>query len=158
MSFNRLIYDSCATAQQNNESVGVLDYVLDPVRMENPQKCRHQLGLVGGANVSQVQGNIVDLETDLMGITRKASNCPCKKYLNRCAVSEDPNSCQRKSIPIQPNFSTIGRNINTELVHLPNCQTIDYSPIPLPGPVQGNHCGNNIQQVRACQNKNCNCQ
>ena len=140
MSFNRLLYDSCATVQNNNENVGVIDYLLDQHKMENPQKCRHQLGLVGGANVSHIRGNLVDLETDLFGISRKSSNCPCKKYLNKCAVSENLNSCQQKQIEIKPNCSTVGRIIDTTPAHLPNCQTIRYKPIPVPGEPDAPYC------------------
>ena len=140
MSFNRLIYDSCETSQRNNESRGVLDFMLDPVRIENPKKCRHQLGLVGGANVSNIRGNLVDLETDLFGITRKASNCPCKKYLNKCSVANEGEDCEVKSINIPGNCSTVGRDIDTTMTHLPNCQTIRYKPVPLPAPIDLGHC------------------
>ena len=36
----------------------------------NPTPKRHELGLVGGNNVSQIAGNMIDLESDLRGITR----------------------------------------------------------------------------------------
>jgi hypothetical protein len=153
MSFNRLLYDMCATNQRNVQSAGVLDFMLDPVRMENPKKCRHQLGLVGGANVSHVRGNLVDLETDLFGITRKLSNCPCRKYMNKCAVAEEPNNCQSDKIQIEENPSTIGRTIDTTLVHLPNCQTIRYAPVPLPDPIQPHYC-----PLKKNKKSKCGCQ
>ena len=140
MSFNRLLYDSCSSVQHNNENVGIIDYLLDSHKMENPQKCRHQLGLIGGTNVSHIQGNLVDLETDLFGITRKSSNCPCKKYLNKCAVSDNLNNCQQRQITIKPNCSTVGRNIDTTPLHLQNCQTIRYKPVPLPNEAKLHTC------------------
>ena len=79
MSSNRLMYDTCEYNTRLNESVGTLEYTLDPIRYENCNKCRMELGVVGGSAVSHIQGNLVDLETDLMGITRKASLCPTKK-------------------------------------------------------------------------------
>jgi hypothetical protein len=157
MSFNRLMYDTCATVQYNNESVGVLDYMLDPVRMENPQKCRHQLGLLGGTNVSHIQGNLVDLETDLFGITRKHSNCPCRKYLNKCAVSDDLNNCQRQSINIEGNPSTVGRTIDTTPMHLQNCQTIRYKPVPLPQKMDLPHCPAHKARKCGCGGSGCSC-
>lgn len=55
-------------------------------RSENPQAydqkveyvqhvkaARHMLGLIGGNEVSGVRGNVVDLESDLLGITRTTS-------------------------------------------------------------------------------------
>ena len=141
MSSNRLMYDVCETHQRVNESAGPLEYLLNPQQYENCSKCRHQLGLVGGTNVSHIKGNLVDLETDLFGITRKASLCPGKKYLNKCALSPNLNNCQRTNIHIPGNDSTIERDIDTRLVHLPNCQTIRYKPIPLPDPLVIPHCG-----------------
>ena len=68
----------------------MLEYMLDSARYENCNKCRMELGLVGGTAVSHIQGNLVDLETDLMGITRKASLCPQKKYNSSCATKNMP--------------------------------------------------------------------
>ena len=99
MSFNRLQYDNCAYTHQLHESVGTLAYILDPSRYENCNKCRMEFGLVGGTNVSHIKGNLVDLETDLKGITRLATKCPTKKYLNPCP-SEDMTTCQPDHIKI----------------------------------------------------------
>jgi hypothetical protein len=140
MSSNRLIYDTCESRQRINESAGPLDYMLSLDRYENKSKCRTQLGLVGGANVSHIAGDLVDLETDLFGITRKASLCPTKKYLNKCAVSNDQNNCQRDTIHIEGNPSTQERDIDTNMLHLPNCQMIRYKPVPLPEPINVHSC------------------
>ena len=80
MSSNRLIYDNCEYKTKLNESTNPLNYMLNPIRYENCNKCRMELGVVGGTAVSHIQGNLVDLETDLMGITRKASLCPSQKF------------------------------------------------------------------------------
>ena len=39
-----------------------------------------ELGIVGGTAVSQIKGNLADLENDLRGQTRSASQCPSKHY------------------------------------------------------------------------------
>ena len=83
MSSNRLMYDTCEYKTRIGESVGPLEYMLNPIRFENCNKCRMELGTVGGTNVSHVKGNLVDLETDLFGITRKASLCPVKKFTSK---------------------------------------------------------------------------
>ena len=131
MSSNRLMYDTCQSQKRVIESESQLDYLLNPVKYENQNKCRHQLGLMGGANVSHIQGNLVDLETDLLGITRKYSLCPNQKYFNPCAMSDNLNNCQYKNIKIKGNHSTKERLINTEPLHLQNCQMIRYKPVPV---------------------------
>ena len=77
MSSNRLIYDTCAYKKTLDESVGPLSYLLNPIKYENCNKCRMELGIVGGSNVSHIRGNLVDLENDLRGQTRGASLLPC---------------------------------------------------------------------------------
>ena len=63
-------------------------------RIENPQayeefksavqhvkERRHILGLVGGNEVSRISGNMVDLESDLLGITRPNSDAIYRHHL-----------------------------------------------------------------------------
>jgi hypothetical protein len=142
MSSNRLMYDTCESQQRIDESSGPLEYILNPFKYENCSKCRNQLGIIGGANVSHIKGNLVDLETDLFGITRKASLCPNKKYLNKCALSDNINNCQRNNIKIEGNCSTESRVIDTKPVHLQNCQMIRYKPVPLPEELNLPSCSN----------------
>ena len=80
MSYNRLRYDQCAYKTEINQSVGPLEYFLNPMKYENCQKCRHEFGLVGGSDVSQIKGNLVDLENDLRGQTRQNTKCPGLKF------------------------------------------------------------------------------
>jgi hypothetical protein len=140
MSSNRLMYDTCESQKRANESAGPLEYILNADKYENCSKCRNQLGLIGGTNVSHIAGNLVDLETDLFGITRKASLCPTQKYLNKCALSENINECQVNEIKIPGNCSTKERIIDTTPRHLQNCQMTRYKPIPLPEPLNLDHC------------------
>tara|TARA_Y100000590_G_scaffold405115_1_gene493146 strand:+ start:222 stop:650 length:429 start_codon:yes stop_codon:yes gene_type:complete len=141
MSFNRLIYDNCAYEHQLHENVGTLAYVMDPSKFEHCSKCRMELGILGGANVSHIKGNLVDLESDLRGTTRIQSKCPDLKYQNPCP-KQDMNSCQPKQIVIKASPSNSGRVINTNLQHLPSCQMINYNPIPLPPALNINRCPN----------------
>jgi hypothetical protein len=142
MSFNRLIYDNCAYQHQLSESVGTLSYVLDPARFEHCNKCRVELGVVGGTNVSHVKGNLVDLETELRGTTRLQSKCPTQKYQNPCP-NGNMNTCQPNNIVIQPTPSNQGRVIDTSMQHLSPCQMVRYKPIPLAPVYTPNHCPNN---------------
>lgn len=139
MSSNRLMYDTCAYKTNIQQSVGPLEYQLNPLKYENCNKCRIELGVVGGSAVSHIKGNLVDLETDLRGTTRRASLCPSQKYQSPCPTG-DINTCQPGNIHIPSTACNQARNINTEMVHLPSCQMIRYKPVPLPAPAVLDSC------------------
>ena len=84
MSSNRLTYDTCSYKKALDQSVTPLSYMLNPIKYENCNQCRMELGLVGGNNVSRIEGNLVDLENDLRGTTRAASLCPERHYQPNC--------------------------------------------------------------------------
>ena len=139
MSSNRLLYDTCAYRKELDESVGPLSYVLNPIKYENCNKCRMELGIVGGTNVSHIRGNLVDLENDLRGQTRSASLCPTKKYQPNCPNKIGDN-CQPEKIVVKSNGCNKEKTIDTRLVHLPPCQMIRYKPVPLPPPMKVDSC------------------
>jgi len=123
MSSNRLLYDECAYKQRLDESVDPLSYLLNPLKYENCNKCRNVKGLVGGTNVSNIRGNLVDLENDLRGQTRTLSQCSSKKYnpnINNNIVYKGPSS----------NTLT---EVDTTLQHLPPCQMFEF-PAQVPNP------------------------
>lgn len=120
---NRLIYDSCAYTKQLGESVAPLDYILDPVKYEHCNKCRIELGLVGGTAVSHVSGNLVDLENNLLGIDRPNTHCPTYKHEPR-----DDHKVQGKEY-IKP---VCHPAVDTKMRHLPKCQMHDFPGVPLP--------------------------
>lgn len=139
MSSNRLIYDTCAYKKELDQSTGPLSYTLNPIKFENCNKCRMELGVVGGTAVSHIKGNIVDLENDLRGQTRPASNCPSKHYQPNCP-SQIGDACQPDKIALQGSQCAPGRNIDANLVHLRPCQMIRYKPVPLPPPMAIQTC------------------
>jgi len=139
MSFNQLKYDPCATEQFYRQSVGPLSHQMDPMRFENCSKCRIELGLVGGTAVSHVKGNMVDLESDLFGITRLSSKCPGLDYQMPCPKT-GMGSCQPNKITIRGTPTTKARSINTQLIHLPSCQMQRFRPVPLPPAIKYPRC------------------
>lgn len=139
MSFNRLMYDTCAYRKELDQSTGSLSYTLNPLKFENCNKCRMELGIVGGTAVSHIQGNLVDLENDLRGQTRSASNCPSKHYQPSCD-DKIGDACQPSKINLQGSHCAKGRTIDTNLVHLRPCQMIRYKPVPLPPPMKIQSC------------------
>lgn len=122
MAFNSLKYDSCAYANQLNTDVSLYKYYMDNNKYVNCNKCRMVKGIVGGNDVSIVAGDMVLLESDLRGATRKASLCPDNQYIPNCS----------NKINIAPTINQSGGTINTNLLHLPECQMINYNPIVVP--------------------------
>jgi len=151
MSSNRLIYDTCAYKHNLQQSVGPLEYVLNPMKFENSSKCRIDLGVIGGTAVSHVRGNLVDLETDLRGQTRRSTKCPTKLYQNPCPQG-DINNCKPGTIHIPGDPSQTERTIDTTMLHLPSCQMMRYKPTPLPTAMDFNH--NNFQPKMPGYGKN----
>lgn len=129
---NRLIYDSCSYNTDLQQSVAPLTYILDPIRYENCQKCRPELGVVGGTAVSHINGNLVDLENDLRGQNRPATRCPSYKY-----VPPQGNTLQGKEYikPVQH------PTIDTSLSHLRPCQMQQYPAVPANPPFEMYRCG-----------------
>ena len=79
MTYNRLSYDTCTYSRELGENVNILKYVINEDRYEHPKKCFHGKGLLGGASVSKIRGDVVDLESELRGITRNLSKCAISK-------------------------------------------------------------------------------
>tara|TARA_B110000971_G_C19957160_1_gene476202 strand:- start:135 stop:524 length:390 start_codon:yes stop_codon:yes gene_type:complete len=129
MSSNRLIYDDCFYKQSVEQSVGSLEYILNPLKYENKDKCRHEFGLVGGPNVSEIKGNKTDLESALLGLSNVKTNCSIEKHV--------PD----KKIVLEGNAGNNKRVVNTSLVHLKSCQMLSFEPVPLPDYVpEKNNC------------------
>lgn len=123
MSSNRLSYDKCSYKQNLEQSVSPINYMLDPMRYEHSNKCRMELGLVGGTNVSHIKGNLVDLENDLRGQNRPVTNCSMYKY-----TPSDDGFLQGKEY-----IKCVDHpKIDTTMLHLPSCQMIDYGSVPRP--------------------------
>lgn len=118
MSWNRTKYDQCAYQKELSQSTSPIYYALDPNKFYNSHDCRPDFGLLGGNNVSTTHNNMVDLESDLLGITRPNSLCPERKFLPHC------HQCSELSgIPCH------GRCQYTKSVHhLPKCTIIPYEP------------------------------
>uniref|UniRef100_A0A6C0L0K7 Uncharacterized protein n=1 Tax=viral metagenome TaxID=1070528 RepID=A0A6C0L0K7_9ZZZZ len=124
MSSNRLIYDTCAYQKEMSKQCDQLTYILDPTKHYQEEPCRPELGILGGNSVSIVRGNLVDLETDLRGLTRYNTRCQLQK--NNWIPKNDGK------IVIPKDGVKNGLVIDTNKLHLPPCQMIRYEPVPLP--------------------------
>ena len=74
---------------EKKENPQVFDRLVE--EYQNDKSKRHILGLVGGNDVYEIKGSRVDLESDLMGITRANTWGTARKHL----PSETPDSINR---------------------------------------------------------------
>ena len=118
MSSNRLTYDDCSYKQALKQSVSPLQYTLDPIRYEHENKCRMELGIVGGPQVSHNKANLIDVENELRGQTFPATKCSSHKY--------NPNSKGNKEYIKCTKYTPV----SDEKVHLKSCQLFSYPQVP----------------------------
>jgi hypothetical protein len=84
MSFTRLDYDTCTYKHTLKQSVGTGDYMLNTPTIE----CQRCFSFDPAVNMQKGAGGaecgdkpLVDVDSELIGITRKASNCPTEKFI-----------------------------------------------------------------------------
>jgi hypothetical protein len=79
MSFNRLPYDNGSYTQTLRQSIGPGQYQTDMPRndCDGCFPIDVPLDRYGGS----LYPNLVDVDSELLGITRKASHCPASKYI-----------------------------------------------------------------------------
>ena len=92
---------------------------------------RHILGLVGGNEVSRIQGLQVDLESDLRGINIPNTFTPARQY--------QPLKKEDKEI-VRNNTKADGLRIDIQKNHLPAYQMWAYPSIVAPVPMVNQVC------------------
>ena len=133
MSWTRLHTDSCNYKQSLSENISHLSYTMDPLKYERCDKCRPELGIVGGTAVGVPRGNMVDIENDLFGINRPNTHCPTYKY-----VPNNGTYIQGKEY-IKP---VCHPRVDTVMKQLPSCQLFDAPPpVPREPPMNVARCG-----------------
>ncbi len=137
-SWGRTKYDAAEYKQDLRQSTEPLGYMLYPGKWESESKCRNQLGLVAGNDVSNIRGNLVDLESDLKGITRPAGNCDAVMYKPTCPMTE--TDCQPRSISFSERATGQVRTVDTRLGHQRACQMVSYREVPQPAPMVAPAC------------------
>ena len=95
----------------------------------NPRPQRHILGIVGGNEVSLIKGNMVDLESDLRGITIPNTFAPWRQY-------QPPQ--QKKEIVRENVKSSL--TIDIQKAHLPAYQMMAYPAVVAPYPMINQVC------------------
>ena len=91
-SSNRLAYDECAYKKQLQESTSPFNYRMYEGAFENCNKCVQ--------DKFYKPYDLVDQESELKNITRKATLCPKFKYDPNCKKSKTCTSTFDKSVPV----------------------------------------------------------
>ena len=103
-SFNRLLYDTCATQQATNQSTGALPYTFYKGAHVHCGSCE-----CNELDTNQDYASRVVKETEMQNRTQVASKCSNTKYLPSC----DKDGCSKVEIqPTPPNLCN--RSIITE--------------------------------------------
>ena len=114
---------------ENPQSYDQAAYAYQHVRA-----ARHILGLVGGNEVSGIQGNRVDLESDLQGITRPTTRGNDREH--------QPLYLKQTMIERKNAKYTTPLKINVEPVHQPTYQMWAYPATLAPEPFRKEACQN----------------
>ncbi len=96
----------------------------------SPKPARAILGFVGGNEVSLINGNRVDLESDLRGITRPNTDCPAREHQ---PPRKNDTLIQRKN----PKNNV---TVNVTPRHLPTIQPWAYAAVAAPQPLVTERC------------------
>lgn len=93
MSFSRSRYESCAYKHRLNESVGPGEYALATPQVCDPCFVPSPAIHVGGSGASVCGKELIDVDSELLGLTRKASQCPGNKY-----IPSDKEFCKKRTL------------------------------------------------------------
>lgn len=83
MSFSRLNYDDCTYTHTLRESVGPGEYYIATPKVDCESCYFPSPDVRIDHNGAGKCKSLIDVDSELMGITRKASNCPFDKFLPR---------------------------------------------------------------------------
>ena len=137
MSWTRSHDDTCEVKRSNEENVTSLTYVMDPIKYYSCSPCRPVKGILAGNEVSVIQGNMVDLESELYGMFNRRTRCDASRHLpsrfpsgddktvhvcDKCPRGTNPGFCPHRDPSADP--------INANLDHLPECKFFDFPRMP----------------------------
>lgn len=120
MSFNRLPYDICSYEQTLAETTGPGHYQLGTP----PNSCKPchptdaRIRLQSGGVALNKNTNLIDVDSELIGISRNLSQCPDKKYL---PVAENSKLCGANGVNYTPSPCKVNINTNKEHISFDNC-------------------------------------
>lgn len=132
MASTRTLYDNCTTPTQIKTNNSLLQYAMDPNKHYNCNQCSNEFGLVAGNDVSIVQNNMVDLESQFRGLNTHLGKCAENQPSLDCIGCNGQHSgpgypCGSSKCAIQPSMT-----------YLKSCKIIDYGTKPVLQPSQVN--------------------
>lgn len=128
------------TTVRDQQSRDMFSYTQIPAKFENPHKCRNALGLVGGSEVSNISGNVVDLESELLGITRAQSKCISRQYKPTCALGGMGCPDVQPALTFTNKSTGAKEVIDTTPLHLPTCQMTTLPGVGYPSALKTETC------------------
>ena len=133
-------------ALPQDKSIIAGGYTQIPSKFYHPNAARNAVGLVGGNDVTLASGNMVDVESELRGITRDLSKAPGKNYKPACLLGETSKETTLASVKgpcgTPPTFSFNERSTGASVMvdmqprHLPTMQYVTYPGVPNPDPLE----------------------
>jgi len=133
MFATRLKYDKYDLEMQKSHDIRRQEYMLMPLRVTHPDSCLTMNSqtpggpvwpLSKGTGVSVGNGNIIDVESELKGLTFDNTKCPQKKY--------QPNGANNVSRSLRHN--TVQVNVDFTKEHKRTCSFHQMAPLILPKP------------------------
>ena len=125
---------------REEQSAGMFAYTQLPQKFENPNKCRNALGLVGGTEVSNISGNLVDLESDLLGITRVQSKCIARQYQPACPLGGPDCPDTPPDFSFRDKSTGEVQTVRTAPRDLPTCQNTTLPGVGAPAVLKSGTC------------------
>jgi hypothetical protein len=122
MAFTKPSFDTCAYRHELYQTIGPAEYLLGqpapckPCFVSDPHIRMQRFG----ASVSK-QTALIDVDSELMGLTRKYSKCPEMKYIPQCNLTANGGANPGGFAPNGFNNSSI--KLDCQLMHFPedNC-------------------------------------
>jgi hypothetical protein len=125
---------------REQQSSGMFAYTQMPVKFTHPKQCRNALGLVGGSEVSNISGNVVDLESDLLGITRSQSKCVARQYAPACPLGGPGCPDMPPTFSFRDRATGAVSVVETAPRHLPTCQMMTLPGVGSPATLKTSTC------------------
>ena len=125
MSFNRLQYDQCSYEQVVAETTGPGMYQLETP----PNTCKPchptdvRIRLQSGGVALNKKNDLIDIDSELSGISRNLSNCPKRKYLPNCNSIESCNMNDGKDHSSCKSTDKVCIHSQKELIGFDDCFT-----------------------------------
>lgn len=120
-------------ARERRSDIIMGGYTEIPEKFYHPNAGRNALGLVGGNEVSVVKGNLVDMESELRGITRDLSRFPPKQYQ---PTLPEGASWPTSDLTFVDRETEKPQQISMAPRHLPTIQITSFPGVPKPTPIR----------------------